>query len=99
MVGLHVHVIHVFGAGSDIFGRYISTAQALNKTTVSAEQLLTVFGFVVADDDRFAAAKVKAGDRVLVGHSAGQSKSVGNGFFVRGVLPESGSPGFGPGIR
>src|SRR5207247_8721200 len=67
---LHVDVVHVLGARPDSFVSDVATAEALNKTTVSSENLLTVLGLVVADDDRLPAAKMKTGDGVFVRHAA-----------------------------
>ena len=45
----------------------------------------------VADDDRLAAAVVQAGQRVLVGHGAGQVEHVGQGRVLARVGVEPGS--------
>src|SRR5256714_11945707 len=83
-------VVHVLRARANILGGDVAAAKTFYETTVSAEDLLTVFGFVVADDDRLATAQMQTGDGVLVGHAARESERVGDCLLVGGVLPESG---------
>src|ERR1700694_5950137 len=87
--GLQVHVVHVLCARAHIFGRYVAASEALDKTTVSTENLLTVFGLVVADYDGLAAAKMKPRDSILVCHPARESERISDRLLVGGVVPES----------
>jgi len=50
---------HVRRTGSDIFSRYVITAQPFNKSAVSAKNLFTVNLARVRDDHRFAAAHIQ----------------------------------------
>src|SRR5256885_1441917 len=84
-----MNVVHVFGAGSDVFRCDVATAEALDKTTVSSKNLLTVFDFVVTDYYRLAAAEVQSSHGVLVCHTARESQRVGDRLFIRRILPEA----------
>ena len=86
--GLQMNVGHVLGGRPHIFRGDVAAAKALDKTTVSTEDLLTVLGLVVADDDRLAAAKMKSRHGVLVSHAARKSEGIRDRFLVGRVLPE-----------
>src|SRR5262245_61691242 len=62
------HRFHVGRAAADVFGGDVATSQSVYETAVRAEKLLAVFGFVIADDDRFAATKRHSSCGALVGH-------------------------------
>jgi hypothetical protein len=76
--------IHVLAVGADITGCDVATAQRLDKTAVRAQQRLGLEPGRIADDHGLAAAVVQPGQRVLIGHGAGQVQHVRQGrFFAR----------------
>src|SRR5207253_9556566 len=56
VVRLHMDVVHVGGAGADVFGGNAPPAEAFHEAAVRAEDQLAIGRLVVTDDDRLAAA-------------------------------------------
>ena len=76
--------VHVLAVGADVARGDVPAAQRLDEAAVGAQQRLGLQRGGVADDDGLAAAVVQAGQRVLVGHRAGQVQRVGEGASSSG---------------
>src|SRR3954447_25388371 len=92
MVGLQLDVLHVCGAGPDVFGGDVPSAQRLDEAPVGPKECLPIGPVIVSDDDRLAPAEIDAGHCGLIGHATGEPQRIGDGFFGAAVLPEAGSP-------
>ena len=76
--------VHVLAVGADVTRGDVAPVQRLDEPAVRAEQRLGLAGGRIADDDGLPAAVIQPGQRVLVGHGAGQVEHVGQGaIFVR----------------
>jgi hypothetical protein len=95
MRGLLANKFHVGGTGAHVFGGDVSALQSFDEASMSAEEFLAVFGFVVAEDDRLASTQGKSGKRILVGHAAREAQYIMHGFVRGGVVPEAGASGAG----
>ena len=84
-----MHEIHVRRARADVLGGDVTPAEALDKTSVRAEQKLTTRRLIVANDDGLAAAQIETGNGVLVGHAPRQTQRIDDRVVIAGVAPES----------
>lgn len=89
-LGLARHEVHVLDVGAHVAGGDVAAAQRLDEAAVGAEHRLVLVLVRVADDDGLAAAEVEAGERVLVGHAAGEVERVLQRRLLRGVGEEPG---------
>ncbi len=81
--------VHVRDVRADVARCDVATAERLDETAIGAQQVRRLEDGRVADDDRFAAAVVEPGQRVLVGHGPGQLEHVCQRVVVAGVGVEA----------
>ena len=84
------HDVHVLAVGADVTGGDVPAVQRLHEPAVGAQQRLGLQPQRVADDDRLAAAVIKARHGVLVRHRARQVEHVGQGRVLARVRVEPG---------
>src|SRR5215469_2821867 len=96
---LLANIFHVRRAGAHVFACDESAEQRIDETSMRAENSLPVFGCVVPNDDRFAAAEGQLSQTVLVGHAASQAQGILKSFLLRAVIPKTGSAACGTAYR
>jgi len=90
MAGLALHELHVGGAGADIFGSDVFSAERFDEAAVSAEELLAIKAMGRAQDDRFSAAEGQPCQSGLVSHAAGKAQGIGESSILIGIAPQAG---------
>ena len=86
---------HVVDRDADVLGGDVGAVQALNVPAELAELLRGSGPIVGGENDGFAAAEREAGNRILIGHSPGEAKHVGQRVRARRVLPAPAATGGG----
>ena len=79
----------VGGTCAHILARDVLSGKALDQFTVSVKDVFALLYSVVADYDRLSSSKREPGERVLVRHGAGESKSISDRFFLSAVVPKA----------
>src|SRR5512133_31226 len=92
MFGFHQHIIHIGRAGAHILRRDVLAAERFDETAMRAKNRFAISALVVADNDGFAAAEGKIGERVLVSHAAREAENVGKRAVFTLVIPEPRAP-------
>ncbi len=91
MLGFLVNKFHVFHRGAHVFSSDVAAIERVDKTAKGTENLFTIGCFRIGQDHRFAGAKIQSGRRRFIGHTAGKTEHIGQGFFLAAEVPHPGA--------
>ena len=80
--GLSANFKHISNRGARVFRSDITPAKPLNKIPHCMQQCVRFISRWIANNHRFATAKLQVGEGRLIGHAARQAQHIGQRFII-----------------